>query len=41
MHGTGQTTKSRPDHRESQLVRSGRRYFVISLGSIPLNRKVK
>ncbi|WP_276513508.1 hypothetical protein [Blautia massiliensis (ex Durand et al. 2017)] len=41
MHGTGQITRSRPDHREPQLVRSGRRYFVISPGSIPLNRKVK
>ena len=40
MHGTGQITRSRPDHREPQLVRSGRRYFVISLGSIPLNRNL-
>ena len=40
MHGTGQITRSRPDHREPQLVRSGRRYFVISPGSIPLNIKV-
>ena len=41
MHGTGQITRSRPDHREPQLVRSGRRYFVISPGSIPLNRNLK
>ena len=40
MHGTGQITRSRPDHREPQLVRSGRRYFVISPGSIPLNRNL-
>ena len=31
----GRITESR------RLVRSGRRYFVISPGSIPLNRKVK
>ena len=36
MHGTGQTTKSMPDYREPQLLRSGRKYFVISPGSIPL-----
>ena len=39
MHRTGQVTKRKPDDREPQLVRSGRRYFVISPGSIPLNRK--
>ena len=40
MHGTGQTTKSMPDYREPQMMRHGRRYFVISPGSIPLNIKV-
>ena len=28
--------KERQDHREPQMVRNGRMYFVISPGSIPL-----
>ena len=37
MHGTGQITKDNWNTESRRLVRCGRRYFVVSPGSIPLN----
>lgn len=37
MHGTGQITKDNRNTESRRLVRGGRRYFVVSPGSIPLN----
>ena len=36
MHRTGQVTKGNRITESRRLMRSGRRYFVISPGSIPL-----
>lgn len=38
MHGTGQITKDNWNTESRRLVRGGRRYFVVSPGSIPLNK---
>ena len=38
MHGTGQVTEDKRSTESRRQVRCGRSFFVVSPGSIPLNR---